>query len=153
MHEKLVSTTSLKSMAEKIHFVSFDVVKFQDKEMRSHWYRYDAVDLYYFEKTDGDIVKINVNIFGQFMEWNPYDGLRTGVIVEEEKGGEVYEATQYDPELNESTRAQAQLILENAFQIETAKRQALLICLQKEHKISAWKRWLHRFRQMNRRRF
>ncbi len=137
----------LKSMAQKIHFISFDVVQFQDKEMRSHWYQYESLDLYYFEKTNLDLVKIHINVFGQVVEWNGLDGVRTGVLIEEEKEGQVFEVLQYDSRPNEKAIAQCLLVLENAFQIEPKQREKMIKCIQNRETKSFW----HKFKQTLRR--
>lgn len=135
------SLGALKSMAQKVKFVSFDVVQFQDKEMRSHWYKHDSIDLYYFEKSDHDLVKIHVNVFGQVVEWNRYDGARTGVMIEEEKANEVFEVLQYDQRPNTRALAQCLMVLENAFHIEDAARKKMIDCLQNSQDQSWWKRF------------
>jgi hypothetical protein len=134
------SLGALKSMAKKVQFVSFDVVQFQDKEMRSHWYKYDAIDLYYFEKSNHDLVKIHVNVFGQVVEWNRFDGARTGVMLEEEKAGEVIEVLQYDSRPNSKALAQCLLVLENAFQIDEGARKKMILCVKNEHSVSTWQK-------------
>ncbi len=133
------SLGALKSMAQKIRFVSFDVMQFQDKEMRSHWYKHDSIDLYYFEKSNHEIVKIHVNVFGQVVEWNRFDGARTGVMIEEEKAGEVFEILQYDSRPNSRALAQCLLVLENAFQIDDGARKKMISCLQNKQVMSLWK--------------
>jgi hypothetical protein len=153
MNQKGQSLNALKTMAQKIHFVSFDVVKFKDKELRSHWYKYESVDLYYFEKTDGSYAKIHVNIFGQFVEWNPFDGVRTGLLIEEEKNNEVYEVLQYDQRANEKSISQGLLVLENAFQIDQKHREQLIRCIQNQHPKSFWQKWLHQLRLFTKKRY
>ena len=134
------SLGALKSMAQKVKFISFDVVQFQDKEMRSHWFKHDSIDLYYFEKSNHDLVKIHVNVFGQVVEWNRFDGARTGVMIEEEKTGEVFEILQYDARPNERALAQCLLVLENAFQIDESARKKMIACLQNKQIKSFWQK-------------
>ncbi len=147
MNERSQSLSALKSMAKKIHFISFDVVRFQDKEMRSHWYQYESLDLYYFEKTDKEMVKIHINVFGQVVEWNGYDGVRTGVLIEEEKEEQIFEVLQYDSRPNSSAIAQCLLVLENAFQIDQTQRQQMIECIQNKHAKSFWEKLKHTLRR------
>lgn len=140
MAEASVSLNSLKTMAQKVRFVSFDVIQYQDKEMKSHWYRHeDSIDLYYFQSASGDksadsgrIVKLHLSVMGQILEWNPYDGVRTGLLIEEERAGGVFEIIQYDLRANEKTQAQCLLILNNAFLIESEVRERLIACVENQ---------------------
>lgn len=147
MREFGQSLGALKSMAQKVRFVSFDVIQFQDKEMRSHWYKHESLDLYYFEKINHDLVKIHVNIFGQIVEWNAYDGVRTGVLIEEDRSGETFEVLQYDARPNSNAIQQSLLVLENAFQIESKAREKMISCIQNPKTHSFWQKMKHLLRQ------
>ena len=130
MSEIAVSLDSLKTMAQKVRFVSFDVIQYQDKEIKSHWYKHDSIDLYYFQRGDGGIVKLHICIMGQILEWNPFDGVRTGLVIEEERAGGVFEIIQYDSRASYNAQAQSLLILSNAFLIEADIREKLICCLE-----------------------
>ena len=136
MTDRGLAPQSLKFMASKVTFVSFDVIQFRENEMRSHWYRYEDIDLYYFQTLDGKIAKIHVSLFGQVIEWNPYDGLRTGLLVESENEGGASEVVQYDARANRTTVAQAIEVLEHASRIELDQREILLGCLRKPEALS-----------------
>ena len=143
-----MSLNALKSMAQKIKFVSFDVIQFQDKEMRSHWYRYESLDLYYFEKKDHELVKIHINVLGQVVEWNGFDGVRTAVVIEEEEGGQVYEILQYDARPNSKAISQSLMVLENAFQMDEKQRRSMIECIQNQHKKSFFERLKRQWRRL-----
>ncbi len=142
MPEKALSPDSIKIMAQNIAFVSFDVIQFREHEMRSHWYRYEDIDLYYFQTTDGTVAKIHMSIFGQVVEWNAMDGVRTGLLIEQEGVAGVSEVVQYDARVNQSSLEQAQLVLSWAQKIEEHQRQVLRRCLAGEmiFHVSFWKK-------------
>lgn len=121
-----LSTSRLANIAQKIQFVSFDVIQYRDNEMKSHWFKNDHVDLYYFQKSNGDLAKFHMTLFGQVLEWNPYDGVQTGVLVEEERDGEVFELIHFDSRPNSNSISQSVLILENAGNIDLSLRQRLI---------------------------
>lgn len=143
MGQESFSLEMIKNMAQKIDFVSFDMVKTSQMELRSHWYHYDHVDLYYFEKQCGEIVKIHISVFGQVIDWNIYDGVQTGLLIEEEVCDQsTQELVQYDARPNPSTLAQGFLILENAFNIEARIREELaaMLLTRPRLKRSLWQR-------------
>lgn len=144
-----LSLESLKTIAQEIHFISFDVVQFRDSEMRSHWYKHESVDidLYYFQNPEGHVIKIHVSIFGQVLEWTYLDGLRTGLLVEEETPAGVSEVIQYDARFNTETLQQGLEILRHAKAMDYEQRQRLVRCLGLEQGVivSFWKKLFKRF--------
>lgn len=129
MSEKVLLPQSIQNMAEKITFVSFDVIQFHDNEMRSHWYRYEDIDLYYFQNLAGDISKIHISVFGEVIEWNPLDGLRSGLLIEAEGDAGITEVIQYDARPSSKCLEQAVEILRAARNIELHQREQLICCL------------------------
>lgn len=121
---------TLKTMAQRMNFVSFDVLQIEDQSVKSHWYRHDEIDLYYFQKENGQFIKLCVSFLGQIIEWNPLDGTRTGLMVEQEHGGEVFETVHYDARSNPESIAQSLFIIENAQCIDSQLRDDLRILLE-----------------------
>lgn len=120
------SLENIKKMAENISFVSFDMIQIKDAELKSHWYKHDHIDLYYYQNSNGDLVKFHISLFGQVLEWNALAGVRTGLLVEEEKQNAVFEMIQYDERANPGTMAQALLVLRNAQAVESPVREELM---------------------------
>jgi hypothetical protein len=125
-----ISFESIKTMAQRMNFVSFDVLEIEDQSIKSHWYRHEEMDLYYFQKEDGTLIKLHVSFLGQIIEWNPLDGTRTGLMVEQEQDGEVFETVHFDSRANHQSVAQSLLIIENASCIDIQLRQELRVLLQ-----------------------
>ncbi|MCC6138036.1 MAG: hypothetical protein IT287_05350 [Bdellovibrionaceae bacterium] len=122
---------SIKNLAQKMNYVSFDVLQVQDQSVKSHWYRHEeGIDIYYFQKEDGSFIKLHISFFGQVIEWNPLDGTRTGLLVEQEQGNEVVETVHYDARANSQSLAQSLMIIENANCIAQDLRDELTVLLQ-----------------------
>lgn len=113
-------------MAAQIEFVSFDMIQIRDKELKSHWYKSEHIDLYYYQLSSGKLAKFHISLFGQVLEWSPKGGSRTGLLVEEERQDAVFEAIQFDLRPNLATIAQAVLVLKNALCVESHVREELL---------------------------
>lgn len=126
-----ITIESIKTLAQRMNFVSFDTIQMEAQSIKSHWYRHEeGIDLYYFQKDDGRFLKLHISCFGQVIEWNPMDGTRTGLMIEEELGGEVFETVQYDARANRESVEQSVVILENASAIDEALRNELMVLLK-----------------------
>ena len=68
--------------------LAIDVVQGENTEFISRWYRAREADADLVIWSDGSkrIVKQQICIFGQVVEWNPINGTRTGVVIEQESG-------------------------------------------------------------------
>lgn len=122
-----ISLESIKTLAQKMNFVSFDTLELENHSVKSHWYRHeDGLDVYYFQKDDGRLIKIHISILGQVIEWNPLDGTRTGLLIEQEQNGEVFESVHYDARANLASVEQSVVILENAMCLSQELRQELI---------------------------
>lgn len=127
----LMTVESIKTLAQNMNFVSFDILQVEQYSVKSHWYRHEqGLDIYYFQKDDGRLVKLHIAFFGQVIEWNPLDGTRTGLLMEEEIGSEVIETVHFDSRTNKESLAQSLVILENASCLAQDLRDQLLVLLQ-----------------------
>lgn len=126
-----MTVDSIKTLAQKMNFVSFDMLHIEDQEIKSHWYSHEeGLDIYYFQKEDGSLIKLHVSFFGQVIEWNPLDGTRTGYMVEQEQGSEVFETVHFDSRTNSESLAQCLVLLENAICLTQELRSELTVLLQ-----------------------
>lgn len=113
---------SVKIMAQKMTFVSFDTLQVEGLEIKSLWYRYKDLDFYYFEAQDQRIIKLHVSAFGEVVEWNPYDGLRTGMIVQKEQAQGVFEVVHFDSRPSLTSIEQVQTIIAEAACLDHQQR-------------------------------
>lgn len=131
MSSGLPADNLIKTMAQQVKFVSFDMVQTAGTELTSRWYHFESIDLYFYETDDKKIVKIQVTVFGQVIDWNMFDGLRTGILLEEDMLSEGPSGViHYDRTVSMKTVSQALLVLENAFNIELRTRNMLVKCLK-----------------------
>ena len=73
----------LDSLARNLKLTSIDVIKTTNMDIESHWFRsIGPVDLYYWKAQD-KIVKHQISLFDQVVEWNEYDGVKTGYFADE----------------------------------------------------------------------
>ncbi len=73
----------LDSLARNLKLTSIDVIKTTNMDIESHWFRsIGPVDLYYWKAQD-KIVKHQLSLFDQVIEWNEYDGVKTGYFADE----------------------------------------------------------------------
>lgn len=79
----------LKILAKSLKLASIDVIKTSKMDIESHWYRsIGQADLYYWKSRD-KIVKHQISIYNQVIEWNEYDGVKTGYVNDDAGSGKV----------------------------------------------------------------
>ena len=107
----------LKTLAKNLKLASIDVIKTTNMDIESHWFRtIGPADLFYW-KAKGKIVKHQISLFNQVIEWNEYDGVKTG-YVNDEVDSEQTEVICFDEEININVVEQAIEFLEDVKGIE-----------------------------------
>lgn len=88
-HENAV-LLDLSSVATSIQEVAVDIVQGESTEFVTRWFKATKGDADLSIWIDGEkrIVKHQLSIYGQVVEWTPIHGTRTGVIVEHETEAE-----------------------------------------------------------------
>ncbi len=65
--------------------VGVDYLKVESKNITSRWFHSNHdVDLFLWLDEHSQVIKQQVSFCGQIVEWNVLDGLKTGVVIEEE---------------------------------------------------------------------
>jgi hypothetical protein len=96
----------LKTLAKNLKLASIDVIKTTNTDIESHWFRsIGPADLYYW-KTKSKIIKHQISIYNQVIEWNIYEGVKTG-FVNDELGQNEGEVILFDEVVNEKVIEQA----------------------------------------------
>ncbi|MCJ8277561.1 MAG: hypothetical protein HRT44_07430 [Bdellovibrionales bacterium] len=87
-------------LAKSLKLESIDVIKTSSVDIESHWYRAAGPADLYFWKSNSKIVKHQVSLFGQVVEWNEFDGVKTGYVQDDDEnyGSDV---VCFDEEVNE----------------------------------------------------
>jgi hypothetical protein len=116
-----------------------DVVDGEQTTFMSRWFhsRQDA-DLFIWVDGDKRIIKHQMCLFGQVIEWNPLDGTRTGVIIEEEiaaLGEEPAEVIRFDPKAEEAAVHQAMTVLSHLNELSHQDRDLLIHNLRESPKL------------------
>jgi hypothetical protein len=99
-------------IAQSFREVAVDVVRGESTEFLSRWYQAVKGDADLTIWWDGEkrVVKQQLCLYGQVVEWNPIHGTRTGLVVEQESGpteDETSEIIHYDAKLQRSAINQA----------------------------------------------
>ena len=91
----------LEVLAKSLKLASIDVIKTSNMDIESHWYRSKGPADLYFWKNKEKIVKHQVSLFGQVVEWNEFDGVKTGFVQDDEEhyGSDI---VCFDKEVNEA---------------------------------------------------
>lgn len=96
----------LASLAKSLKLTSIDVIKTSSTDIESHWFKSSGPADIYFWRTQSKIVKHQVSLFGQVVEWNEFDGVKTGFVQDDEEnyGADI---VSFDKEINEAVIQQA----------------------------------------------
>ena len=116
-------------LAQSFREVAVDVVRGETTEFLSRWYQTDKGDADLTIWWDGEkrVVKQQLCLFGQVVEWTPIHGTRTGLVVESENGtDEASEIIHYDPRLQRASVNQAIMLIKDVTAIHQPDR-ALLV--------------------------
>jgi hypothetical protein len=110
--------------------VAVDVMQLEDEHVISRWFHsnHDA-DLLIWTDGSHRVIKHQVSFLGQVVEWNSADGVKTGVIIEEEMSDPKAEASEiihFDPAPQSTTIQQALRLLEHVKDLTEEDRGLLL---------------------------
>lgn len=113
--------------------VAIDVVRGETTEFLSRWYRASRgeADLTIWWDGDKRVVKQQLCVYGQVIEWSPIHGTRTGLVIEHEASGEsdgetASEIVRYDAKISDASVSQAVELLQAIEAIGVSDR-ALLV--------------------------
>jgi hypothetical protein len=117
---KVQSLFDPKSLGESFKEMAIDYIETEDSNLQSRWFQseWDA-DLFIWtdvnkrpESFQDEMIKYQISFFGQIVEWSIFDGVRTGLIVENENSGEpTSELIEFDQVPQEKSIQQARHIL------------------------------------------
>ena len=133
------------SLGSSFEEVALDVLQGETTEFLSRWLRAKRgeADLSIWIDGDKRIVKHQLSFFGQIVEWNPIQGTRTGMIVEEEmptlEGEEpsASEIIRFDAKPQAFAIHQAIGLLSFVPQLQLAERETLVFNLRESPKLHA----------------
>ncbi len=138
-------------VAQSFKEVAIDVVRGETTEFLSRWYQSakgDA-DLSIWWDTDKRVVKQQLCLYGQVVEWNPMHGTRTGLVVEHESaepmksssdehefnGDTTSEIIHFDPKAQMASIEQAIKLIKEVSAISPEDRALLIYNFRKSPKL------------------
>lgn len=125
-HQLKTTHFDLKSLAKTLKLTSIDIIQTSNQDIESHWFRsLGPADLYYW-KAKNRIVKQQVSIFNQVVEWNEYDGVKTGYVNDDDFHREKSEVICFDQEINAEVIHQAIEFIAHAKNIKEETAQELI---------------------------
>lgn len=105
-----------KRIAAGLYQVSEQAMQTKSMELRTYWYTGpDQLDIFLWEDLGGNLIKQQITYCGQVVEWNIVDGIKTGVVIEEESfepGIKASELINYDTIMISSSLQQAIQLVE-----------------------------------------
>ena len=115
-HEFGPSLLDLREIARTLEGVAVDIIKAGEQSVISHWYHSPLdCDIYIWTDKKHNLIKHQVSLCGQIVEWNLVEGIKTGyVLVKEVENGEGKEEICYDPSIQKTSLYQALSVLQLA---------------------------------------
>ena len=107
----------------------YDIIEADEDNIISRSFQSgEEVEVFVWSDTHKNVIKQQVNFCGQLIEWNILEGLKTGVIIENEleAGGRIKKEVFYDKTPLKSSLETAVSLLENALQLNENERFLLI---------------------------
>ncbi len=136
------------TLGASLQRLAVDVVRGESTDFMSRWFRSAIGDADLVIWTDGEnrIVKYQLCFYGQVIDWNPINGTRTGLVVEEEvevprapRAGdpnfEVAETIRFDRTAQTAVVSQAIQVLRYVPDLDQADRASLIFNLRESPKL------------------
>ncbi len=118
-----------KKVGEDLSEVALELISVEDQEIQSRWFHGQSdTDLFIWSDLNGRVIKQQISFYGQVVEWNFVDGVRTGYIVEDEVESQAINASEtvhFDKEPQATTVEMAVQIIEHVYMDEVLKQSLL----------------------------
>jgi hypothetical protein len=117
---KIQSLFDPKSLGESFKEMAVDYIETEDSNLQSRWFVSDwDADIFIWtdvnkkpKAVQDEIIKYQISFFGQIVEWSIFDGVRTGLIIENEISDEPHsEIIEFDLTPQEKSIEQARRVL------------------------------------------
>ncbi len=80
-----VKMFNAKELGRSLREVAVDMMKNENRNIESHWFHSSKdADMFIWKDESKNIIKQQVTFYGQLIEWNVLEGVRTGLLVEDE---------------------------------------------------------------------
>lgn len=131
---ELPSLLSPQKIGEGLHEISAELVETGAEPLMTRWFRSEPeTDVLYWIDSRKNVIKQQISFYGQVVEWNIIEGIRTGVKVEVEVSGQEnpLEGLHYDTAPMRFAVGQAIRVLNSARQIHENERLMLVANFEK----------------------
>lgn len=126
-----------KEMGRSLKEVATDIIQTESQGVVSRWlHSQHDIDLFIWQDEQHNIIKQQLSFHGQIAEWNLIEGIRTGVIYEDETqggpAGPSAELIRYDEDLQKGTILQALELIRFIEALPEAEREQLIENFKKD---------------------
>ncbi len=134
-----------RTLGESLKEVAIDYIETEDSNLQSRWFQSDSdADLFIWTDVNRkkltpsqEIIKYQLSFFGQVVEWSIFDGVRTGVIIENEIQGEnPSEVIEFDQIPQVGSLEQATHLLKFVGELGLKDQQYLILMLNQKAKLA-----------------
>ncbi len=133
-----------RTLGESLKEVAIDYIETEDSNLQSRWFQSESdADLFIWTDINRkkltsieEIIKYQLSFFGQVVEWSIFDGVRTGVIIENEIHGEnPSEVIEFDQQPQLGPLEQASSLLRFVGALDLIEQQHLISVLSQKAKL------------------
>ncbi|MCC7405645.1 MAG: hypothetical protein IT288_14695 [Bdellovibrionales bacterium] len=119
-----------RDIGESLEEVAVDIIKTESQNITSRWlHSAKEADLFIWKDEKENIIKQQMSFCGQIVEWNILEGIKTGVVLEDENepsGVEGSEVVRFDEDPQVASVKQAIEVLRHVLALTETDREILL---------------------------
>lgn len=129
---KFSSTTvilDLRNVARNMREVSKDIINTENQNITSRWYHSEKeADLFIWQDEKNNVIKQQVSVHGAVCEWNVIEGVKTGIVLQDDTRSAVEgsEVIQFDQQVQTAALAQAVELLSYVDVLELTEKNHLI---------------------------
>lgn len=116
------------AIGESLKEVATDVIQAGHHKVVSRWFHSSKdADLFIWLDTQQNILKQQLSFYGQVVEWNVIEGVKTGMVVEDESHPQRQssDVVRFDPDVQKAQLEQALLLLNHITALSQRERDEL----------------------------
>lgn len=121
-------------LGRKMREISVDIIRTEKQQVTSRWFHTPDADLFIWQDEKSHVIKQQVSFSGLIIEWNVVNGVRTGVLIEEEQddkqGIPGSEVIHFDKNVSQNSIGQAIQLVEAVEAVDSSIKKILLYNFQ-----------------------
>ena len=122
-----------KSIGPALEEVAIDYIEVNNQKVTSRWLKSEDTELFIWTDASGNIIKQQMSVFGQVVEWNIFDGVRSGLLIESDldtDGKKISENVRFDIKPHPQSIQQMTQILHFVKALNSSEREKLIANFQ-----------------------